>query len=96
MAKSLLDYHQIEEEMKGAASEAHHSQPQAKAKDYIWGVSSETKAFIGRLKIRLSIKDVHLLFQIVAYAGDSITNESVNKLKEIHDNIEERENMQLA
>lgn len=66
------------------------------AKDYIWGVSSETKAFIGHLKIRLSIKDVHLLFQIVAYAGDSITNESVSKLKEIHDNIEERENIQQA
>ena len=43
--------------------------------------------------MRISIQDVHLLFQIVAFSSDMITAESVSKLKEIHDNIEEREVM---
>jgi hypothetical protein len=62
---------------------------------YIWGVTSASHAaIIGITKLRISIQDIHLLFQIVANAADSITDEYVIKLKEIHDNIEERENLQ--
>ena len=61
--------------------------------NWVWGVTSESYAHIGITKLRISIQDVHLLFQIVTFASDQITSESVNKLKEIHDDIEERENV---
>lgn len=58
---------------------------------WIWGVTCQQHAAIGATKLRISIQDVHLLFQIVAFSSDLITSESVCKLKEIHDDIEERE-----
>ena len=60
---------------------------------WIWGVTCASHAHIGVTKLRISIQDVHLIFQIIAFSSDQMTSESVNKLKEIHDDIEERENL---
>lgn len=72
----------------------HTSYQHQNRRKWVWGVECKQDAIISTTKLRISIQDVHLLYRIVAYSGDMITNESVNKLKEIHDNIEERENIQ--
>lgn len=48
-------------------------------------------AFITDTILRISIQDVHLLYKLIAFSSDLIASESINKLKEIHEDIEERE-----
>lgn len=44
---------------------------------------------IGKVKLKLSITDLHLFFQIAAFQSETIAQETVKKLKFIQQDLEE-------
>ena len=52
-----------------------------------WGVNMFSSSYIGNTKVKISIQDVHLIFQICSFASDSIMTDGIMKLQDINDGL---------
>ena len=61
-----------------------------------WGVKIETEVTLGRVQLELSIMDLHLIMQVVAFMSDLMVQETVKRLQDIEKSIDKEGVQKLA
>jgi hypothetical protein len=53
-----------------------------------WGVTTQTKMQCGQLQLKMSMLDLHLIMQVIAFASEQMAKETVYRLQEIEKGID--------
>ena len=56
-----------------------------------WGVNTFSQINVGRTKVKISLQDIALIMQITSYSNEQMTLETVQKLHEIKEKIEQKD-----
>ncbi len=56
-----------------------------------WGVNTFSQINVGKTKVKISLQDIALIMQITSYSNEQMTLETVQKLHEIKEKIEQKD-----